>query len=387
MNLEITTNNYIYLPNFIDNLTASNLAKEFRQFTIENNSVGDSQAPNSLIEYNYIGFLELLCEKTPEVSKFLGEKVLPTYSYARVYRNNCELLSHTDREACEISLTIHLDGDSEWPINIRKPNGEVVSLNLRTGDAMMYLGCEAEHWREPYKGKEYIQVFLHYVRSRGENSFAYFDKVQTKPLDKPKVLDIPKTETSNVPAPIPSGSKHLHDYIVEFENIVPDYLIDAIFREYEFAKEWAPTCIGDGIVDTTIRNVNSIQISQLLDTDIRKAIDDELFKCAAEAITKYNQIFPHARIVQDSGYELLKYNVGQFYVEHTDSFKSMPRAVSCSFMLNDDYEGGEFSFFNRELKFKPKRGSVLMFPSNFMYPHEIIPVTQGVRYSIITWFI
>jgi predicted 2-oxoglutarate/Fe(II)-dependent dioxygenase YbiX len=64
-----------------------------------------------------------------------------------------------------------------------------------------------------------------------------------------------------------------------------------------------------------------------------------------------------------------------------------PRSVSCSFALNDDYEGGEFAFFDRELKYKLKKGSILLFPSSFMYPHEIMPVTKGTRYSIVTWFI
>ena len=36
---------------------------------------------------------------------------------------------------------------------------------------------------------------------------------------------------------------------------------------------------------------------------------------------------------------------------------------------------------------KLKKADAIMFPSNFMYPHEIMPVTQGTRYSIITWFI
>jgi predicted 2-oxoglutarate/Fe(II)-dependent dioxygenase YbiX len=63
------------------------------------------------------------------------------------------------------------------------------------------------------------------------------------------------------------------------------------------------------------------------------------------------------------------------------------RSVSCSFALNDDFEGGEFAFFDRELKYKLGKGDAIMFPSNFMYPHEVMPVTKGTRYSIITWFI
>ena len=105
-----------------------------------------------------------------------------------------------------------------------------------------------------------------------------------------------------------------------------------------------------------------------------------------EAVPQYDYFLPPNFFHTTSGYWLLKYQEGDFLTCHND-FQAEAGSITMSFNINDDYEGGEFSFFNRELKFKPKRGSVLMFPSNFMYPHEIIPVTQGVRYSIITWFI
>jgi predicted 2-oxoglutarate/Fe(II)-dependent dioxygenase YbiX len=162
-------------------------------------------------------------------------------------------------------------------------------------------------------------------------------------------------------------------------------------NEFSNPAEWNPTYIGNGAINRNIRNTDSIVISQPnvinINPNIRKQLDDELFKCAAEAIQKYNNMFPHAMIEQDSGYELLRYNEGQFYTQHTDSFMKQPRAVSCSFAINDDYEGGEFAFWDKEKKITLKKGSVLMFPSNFMYPHEIMPVTKGTRYSIITWFI
>ena len=61
-------NNYIVLPNFISKERASNLSFEFLKHCKENNLEGDSQAPNSYSAYNYTSFLELLCEKTPEIS-------------------------------------------------------------------------------------------------------------------------------------------------------------------------------------------------------------------------------------------------------------------------------------------------------------------------------
>jgi predicted 2-oxoglutarate/Fe(II)-dependent dioxygenase YbiX len=183
---------------------------------------------------------------------------------------------------------------------------------------------------------------------------------------------------------------NLKDYIVIVKDVVPHSLCDAILEEYAHTSEWFETVTRSGL-RKDIRNVTSILISadQVIDNNQqkRKELDSALFQCASNAIKRYNDTFPLAFIEQDSGYELLKYEVGQFYKEHTDSFRDVPRAVSCSFALNDEYEGGEFAFFNGTKKIRVPKGYALMFPSNFMYPHQILPVTQGVRYSVITWFV
>jgi len=185
--------------------------------------------------------------------------------------------------------------------------------------------------------------------------------------------------------------KNINDYILVFEDIVTLELCDAILNEFSDEEEWQKTVVGDGRIDDKIRTAETIVISfpHVIEknSEIRTNLDKAIFTSAGLAIKKYNEKFPSAFIQEDSGYELLRYKESQFYIQHTDSFKARPRAVSCSFVLNDDYEGGEFAFFNRELKYKLKKGACIMFPSNFMYPHEIMPVTSGTRYSIITWFI
>jgi predicted 2-oxoglutarate/Fe(II)-dependent dioxygenase YbiX len=55
--------------------------------------------------------------------------------------------------------------------------------------------------------------------------------------------------------------------------------------------------------------------------------------------------------------------------------------------MNNGFEGGQVALFDRELMYSLDCGDVLMFPSNFMYPHEILPVKSGVRFSIITWVV
>jgi len=187
----------------------------------------------------------------------------------------------------------------------------------------------------------------------------------------------------------------LEDYIYIVKNALSLNLCDEILDEFKNSNEWQDTVVGSGVgsgkVKKNIRNCKTIVISYphviQKNKEVRHKFDNSIFDYAFKCIQEYNAKFTHCKIEEDSGYELLKYPEGCFYVEHTDSFKARPRAVSCSFMLNDDFEGGEFAFFNRELKYKLEKGDALMFPSNFMYPHEIMPVTQGTRYSIITWFI
>jgi predicted 2-oxoglutarate/Fe(II)-dependent dioxygenase YbiX len=185
----------------------------------------------------------------------------------------------------------------------------------------------------------------------------------------------------------------LKDYIYIVKNALSNEVCDDILNEFIDSDEWVDTQVGldFGFVAKHTRNCQTVLISyqQVIqkNSEVRHKLDNVIFDGAAKCIQEYNVKFPHCKIQEDSGYELLKYPEGGFYIQHTDSFKARPRAVSCSFILNDDFKGGEFAFFDRELKYKLEKGDAIMFPSNFMYPHEIMPVTQGTRYSIITWFI
>ena len=53
-------------------------------------------------------------------------------------------------------------------------------------------------------------------------------------------------------------------------------------------------------------------------------------------------------------------------------------------ILNDDYEGGDFVMFKNK-KIDLKQGDLLLFPSSFLYPHRVDPVTKGHRYSYVSW--
>ena len=89
--------------------------------------------------------------------------------------------------------------------------------------------------------------------------------------------------------------------------------------------------------------------------------------------------------------DILKYFENGKYTAHVDDSAETNRSVTVILNLNDDYEGGDFIFFNPLKKTeiirreKLKKGSVLFFPSNFLYGHSVETITKGTRYSIVSW--
>jgi len=146
----------------------------------------------------------------------IGRKLYNTYYYDRFYFPGQALTLHADRDACEISVTVHIstnlpDDLKDWPVKIKTPDtytdetkqnimvpGEERSCILNAGDGMVYKGCERPHWRDPmpsppsrkrdwflkkigkYKEEEYYyhQIFFHYVLADGQRSHCAGDKAR-----------------------------------------------------------------------------------------------------------------------------------------------------------------------------------------------------------------
>jgi|TARA_B110000902_G_scaffold238110_1_gene285708 hypothetical protein len=160
----------------------------------------DAQIPNTYSHYADPVMETLLMKVLPVMQQETGLQLIPTYSYARVYKNGDELKRHKDRPSCEISTTINLGGDP-WSIfidgtgadnvineqqNLIKPNAPAgTRVDLKVGDMLVYSGCELEHWREPFQGNTCGQVFLHYNHVNGP--FADKNKLDGRPM-----LGLPK---------------------------------------------------------------------------------------------------------------------------------------------------------------------------------------------------
>jgi len=155
--------------------------QQARYFSPFENIIGhyetrDEQIPDTYSQYANMAMETLLLKCQPGMEKATGLKLYPAYTYARIYKKGDELKRHKDRFSCEISTTMNLGGD-DWPIYLEpdpkkggvKPgvgyisdNTKGVRVDLKPGDMLVYSGCELEHWREKFKGKECVQVFLHY---------------------------------------------------------------------------------------------------------------------------------------------------------------------------------------------------------------------------------
>mgnify|MGYP003117880706 CR=1 FL=1 len=173
--------------------------------------------------------------------------------------------------------------------------------------------------------------------------------------------------------------------IVEIKKVISPEFIDKITTLIKH-KAKKNLVVGDGF-DKNIRNVKGHHLTFNTPTDlfywnyIKKEIE--------RLYPFYTSKFPKMMSSKINQIDLLKYSSGGKYEVHTDHFTTTTRALSVIINLNDFYEGGDLIFTdqkNKEIKrLKLQKGSIIFFPSNFLYPHAIQPITKGTRYSIVAW--
>ena len=184
---------------------------------------------------------------------------------------------------------------------------------------------------------------------------------------------------------------NLEDFIHVETNVISHNFCKQIIEEYNDPNDWKPGTINDYEVNE-YRKCEVVYLSQdeTLERNLstRKKIDEKLFNIITDNLQKYLKKYNslgYIQITEDTGYMLLRYKTGDYVKKHVDTSSDQHRTLSCSLILNDDYEGGEISFFDGEIKLNLMKGDLLIFPSSFTYPHQVLPILSGIRYSIITW--
>ena len=167
----------------------------------------EEQVEGSLARYWHPQYRTIHTGVRLKLEKIIGRKLYNTYYYDRFYFSGQKLERHMDRDACEISVSIHIstnleDEDAKWPFWIKTPDkyadkkktqvlvpGEERSLSVKPGDGILYKGCERPHWREAMPGKVkkvfgkevepyYHQIFFHYVLQDGERAHCAWDSAR-----------------------------------------------------------------------------------------------------------------------------------------------------------------------------------------------------------------
>tara|TARA_R100001443_G_C3315185_1_gene168706 strand:- start:106 stop:756 length:651 start_codon:yes stop_codon:yes gene_type:complete len=136
----------------------------------------------------------------PILEKMVGEELLPSYWFTTIYHGNSFMHNHTDRPSCEISVSLNIHSEQDWPLYFENLNKNYIGCVTRIGQAVAYLGSECKHWREPLEsrifGERYMQSFFHFVRKNGEYADYKYDKFKhSKSLDNCYAINTNKSLT------------------------------------------------------------------------------------------------------------------------------------------------------------------------------------------------
>ena len=182
------------------------------------------------------------------------------------------------------------------------------------------------------------------------------------------------------------------DVIDEYKTLVQDIEEGALSAQ----KQWVQSSIrgADGVkVDTEYRDTQSIGVSytpspiedfSTMDQAFNATLSNMFLLGFGPAEADYKAEYRFDTTWHDQ-YSILKYGIGQKFVNHIDDHTEYHRRMSLVYYINDDYLGGEILFPRFGISYKPKANELLIFPSGYTYNHSVLPVTEGTRYAVVSW--
>lgn len=182
----------------------------------------------------------------------------------------------------------------------------------------------------------------------------------------------------------------LKDYVKIYKGFYSQELCASIVSNLDDAK-WDLHTFYNGISGEHKSYENELSVSYDVVPD-KKELDDKIWQVINQYVTQ-DMGYMKDWFGGWSGYTLSRFNryktdtKMKIHADHIHSMfdgtrKGIP-ALSILGVLNEDYEGGEFVMCGEEIKLGT--GDVMVFPSNFLYPHEVKLVTSGTRYSFVSW--
>lgn len=179
----------------------------------------------------------------------------------------------------------------------------------------------------------------------------------------------------------------LTDLIFVQKNILSDdecqTIIDAFNKKHDYFNEHSTNAF-------TLENKQSggLLCSLQPHTDeffIAHTKTSQMIRLYDEHLKQFDFIFSEALLNSfrySHNYRLIKYRKDNFIHDHIDWSPQQTINGSCTLNLNDDYEGGEFTFFGNKYDIKLGKGDGLIFPASIFYVHGTKKVTNGIRYCV-----
>ena len=178
----------------------------------------------------------------------------------------------------------------------------------------------------------------------------------------------------------------LQEWVGYYEDIVPKDGCESLFEVTKNIGQLKPSKYANHAGKIKRSDKRVVMDDMWVKDKTTSSIINDFF---SKVIRKYSDKFERFSCQRHSGFRVNRYSVGGFMSEHTDNIHhshgqeyGFPQ-VSALLFLNDNYEGGELVVAGNE--YETKMGSGIIFPSNFMFPHEVKKITDGERWSIVTW--
>lgn len=360
---------------------------------------------------------------------FGDDTLLKAYFFAVRYqrKDGCipHLWEHTDQNGTQTTIDITVENTADWDIIV-----EGQRFKQKPNNAIIFCGQQHIHSRPPYPTyREDVWttvLFLHFtqpdhwIQKQRDGVHRYGEDGDVRFFNRNRFMAMPD-------APVHQPTCECHDYsyaLSLYDKIAGDYhdvdselaempilseevLAPGIVR-YRFPK--ASARILKGLIQNSMfrqwesaqvlvegkpgtnydaRNCFNYFLTEKQATchpqdPIRRAMES-LNKGIDAVIENYRGKYSIVPLVSHHTV-LLRYEPGNKFHFHVDDHPQYPRVVSVSVNLNDDYEGGNLEFKEFGLNIALEAGDIVVFCSGFPYMHQVLPVTNGIRYAVVKWY-
>lgn len=188
----------------------------------------------------------------------------------------------------------------------------------------------------------------------------------------------------------------LHNYISVYDEKLPQEVLNNFKKFCKFNLNLSPGRTMSNLKETNTnmdKSIRNVEVHYLKNINAKTLTECHWASFLSFVFTKtieeYQEKFSLNGIFKVIDIQILKYQKGGHYIFHVDHGLKTPRTYSCIFFVNEDYEGGDLMFkypgSNKTTKIEKKQNRLIVWPSDFLFPHTVTPVTEGERYSVVAW--